>query len=54
MFCRELDVMADNLSIRHTPCKTFLDEPRHPWLPEEDGDQRWLPVRMLQLVRRLP
>ncbi|KAF2804512.1 uncharacterized protein BDZ99DRAFT_467519 [Mytilinidion resinicola] len=32
----------------------FLDEPRHPWLPEEDGDQRWLPVRMLQLVRKLP
>ncbi|PVH91204.1 hypothetical protein DM02DRAFT_620653 [Periconia macrospinosa] len=32
----------------------FLDEARHPWLPEEDGDQRWLPVRMLQLVRRLP
>jgi len=32
----------------------FLDEPRHPWLPEEDGDQRWLPVRMLQLVRKPP
>jgi hypothetical protein len=32
----------------------FLDEPRHPWLLEEDGDQRWLPVRMLQLVRKLP
>ncbi|KAH8696844.1 hypothetical protein GQ44DRAFT_779484 [Phaeosphaeriaceae sp. PMI808] len=32
----------------------FLDEARHPWLPEEDGDQRWLPVHMLQLVRKLP
>jgi hypothetical protein len=32
----------------------FLDEPRHPWLPEEDGDQCWLPTRMLQLVRKLP
>ena len=32
----------------------FLDEPRHPWLPEEDGDQRWLPIRMLQPVRKLP
>jgi hypothetical protein len=32
----------------------FLDEPRHPWLPEEDGGRRWLPVRMLQLARKLP
>ena len=31
----------------------FLDEPRHPWLPEQAGDQRWLPVRMLQLVQKL-
>lgn len=30
----------------------FLDKARHPWLPE-DGNQRWLPVRMLQLVRKL-
>ncbi|KAI9779962.1 MAG: hypothetical protein M1839_007118 [Geoglossum umbratile] len=30
----------------------FLDEARHPWLPEQSGDQRWLPVRMLQLVQK--
>ncbi|KAI9773886.1 MAG: hypothetical protein M1840_006112 [Geoglossum simile] len=30
----------------------FLDEARHPWLPEQAGDQRWLPVRMLQLVQK--
>jgi len=32
----------------------FLDEPRHPWLPEEDGDQHWLLARMPQSVRKLP
>ncbi|KAL6156915.1 hypothetical protein ACJQWK_06521 [Exserohilum turcicum] len=32
----------------------FLDEPRYPWSTEEDSDQCWLPVRMLQLVRKLP
>jgi hypothetical protein len=30
----------------------FLDEERHPWLPEEAGDQRWLLVRMLQFVQK--
>ncbi|KAJ2975219.1 hypothetical protein NUW58_g8419 [Xylaria curta] len=32
----------------------FLDGPRHPWLPQEDGEKCWLPVRMLQLVRKPP
>ncbi|KAI1176585.1 hypothetical protein F4777DRAFT_545989 [Nemania sp. FL0916] len=30
----------------------LLDEPRHPWLPTSQGDQRWLPIRLLQLVRK--
>ncbi|KAJ8129008.1 hypothetical protein O1611_g4625 [Lasiodiplodia mahajangana] len=30
----------------------FLDEPRHPWLPIEKGDQCWMPVRLLQFVRK--
>ncbi|KAF2967837.1 hypothetical protein GQX73_g5724 [Xylaria multiplex] len=32
----------------------FLDEPRYPDLPEDGGDKRWLPIRMVQLVRKLP
>ncbi|KAI0486007.1 hypothetical protein F4859DRAFT_351288 [Xylaria cf. heliscus] len=32
----------------------FLDEPRHPDLPEDGGDKRWLPIRMVQFVRKLP
>ncbi|KAI0116450.1 hypothetical protein GGR51DRAFT_501348 [Nemania sp. FL0031] len=28
----------------------FLDGPRHPWLPEEEGEKCWLPIRLLQLV----
>ncbi|KAI0095526.1 hypothetical protein GGR51DRAFT_544971 [Nemania sp. FL0031] len=30
----------------------FLDEARSPWLPTEKGDQGWMPVRLLQLVRK--
>ncbi|KAI1272450.1 hypothetical protein F5Y07DRAFT_302183 [Xylaria sp. FL0933] len=29
----------------------FRNEPRLPVLPEESGDQRWLPIRTVQLVR---
>ncbi|KAI1123187.1 hypothetical protein F5Y10DRAFT_57349 [Nemania abortiva] len=32
----------------------FLDEPRYPWLPQEEGEKCWLPVRMLQLVCKPP
>lgn len=32
----------------------FLDGPRHPWLPEEEGEKCWLPVRMLQFVCKPP
>ncbi|KAI0406510.1 hypothetical protein F4802DRAFT_558067 [Xylaria palmicola] len=35
-------------------CNIFLDEPRYPWLPQEEGDKCWLPVRMLQLVCKPP
>lgn len=42
------------LNIRYMPCETFLNEARHLWFPEEDDDQRRLPIRMLQLVRKLP
>ncbi|KAI1125632.1 hypothetical protein F5Y10DRAFT_267949 [Nemania abortiva] len=31
----------------------FLDEPRYPDLPEDGGDKRWLPIRIVQF-RRLP
>lgn len=32
----------------------FLDEPLQPWLPRERGDEKWLPVRMLQFVQKPP
>ncbi|KAF2842628.1 hypothetical protein M501DRAFT_925368 [Patellaria atrata CBS 101060] len=32
----------------------FRDEPKHPWLPEEAGDQCLLPIRLLQLIRIPP
>ncbi|KAI0868118.1 hypothetical protein GGS24DRAFT_228317 [Hypoxylon argillaceum] len=32
----------------------FLDGPRYPWLPEEEGEKCWLPVRMLQFVCKPP
>ncbi|KAI0398663.1 hypothetical protein F4802DRAFT_603803 [Xylaria palmicola] len=32
----------------------FLDEPRYPWLAEEEGENKWLPIRMLQLVCKPP
>ncbi|KAF2965131.1 hypothetical protein GQX73_g8446 [Xylaria multiplex] len=31
-------------------CNIFRDEPLYPWLPQEEGDTCWLPVRMLQVV----
>ncbi|KAI0875521.1 hypothetical protein GGS24DRAFT_515436 [Hypoxylon argillaceum] len=30
----------------------FLDEPRRPWLPIEQGDQRWVPIRLLRLLQK--
>ncbi|KAF2003780.1 hypothetical protein P154DRAFT_572960 [Amniculicola lignicola CBS 123094] len=32
----------------------FVDEPLQPWLPEERGDEMWLPVRLLQFVQKPP
>ena len=31
----------------------FTNEPLQPWLPEERRDEMWLPVRLLQFVRKL-
>ncbi|KAI0097282.1 hypothetical protein GGR51DRAFT_541265 [Nemania sp. FL0031] len=35
-------------------CNIFLDEPRYPELPEDYGDKRWLPIRLVQLVQKPP
>ncbi|KAJ8130483.1 hypothetical protein O1611_g3144 [Lasiodiplodia mahajangana] len=32
----------------------FLDAPRYPWFPEEQGEKGWLPVRLLQLAHKPP
>jgi len=42
---------ATRPNTRHTPCGHIPRRTETSMAPEEDSDQRWLPIRMLQLVR---
>jgi len=40
--------------LNYTLQDIFANEPLQPWLPEERGDEMWLPVRLLQFVQKPP